>query len=223
MDQYHLKRARANIVLVGTFFPLLFTPEWFQRNKLLPKEESISIGIMHEELTRFSLAAISVEVQRDRIVFSSDVDQFGYLVKDLALGVAILVPEVKVEAIGLNFSSTFEFDSLDFYNYIGDFLAPKECWLKSFSGAERAGLRRMEIQIPSVRLGACNHNFTLSGGVDHKCIDLSLNNHFDVDVSALAGVEFDPEKILNLWDEATLVYHDACGTLLSELKKGFLV
>lgn len=148
MALFTYQQYESSIVIVGSFYPLQFTPQWFILNGLLPAEDeqSIAVEIIFKELTRFALPPISVEVTEDRLILRSSQKQYDYLIRDLAEGVCNLRPDITPTAIGLNVIQQIECLSNDFWHFIGDTLVPKTLWNKLIPDSPRIGLQNLQLQ-----------------------------------------------------------------------------
>lgn len=202
MKLYERKRRESSIVLVGDFFPLLLTPAWFIRNKLLPNEDAANIetSISIKEITKFSLAAISVEVQESKLVLKSSEEHFDYLIKDLCEGVLSLLPEVKITAVGLNRVLDIECSTLEFWHFLGDSLVPKSLWNDAIPESPKVGLTSLQLQAGRQTPDEGLLNFNVSWLNAPKLLHFSMNNHFADDSDA----ELDASLILNsFWNRAS--------------------
>lgn len=227
MERFVRQHTEKSIVLVGTFFPLLFMPNWFVRNKLLPAEDAdaIAIEIMVNEYTKFSMAAISVEVQSDKLTLRSSEAAFDSIIKDLAVGVLTLMPETNITAFGLNVTLDVRFKELDFWHHVGDTLVPKVFWDEALSDSPRVGLRNLQLQVakPAGREGV--YNFGVSCLKMPLDTQFSLNNHF----SFASGDSFNPKpdnskaiKIIEeSWEETLAAFEHVFGHVMNRVSEGF--
>jgi hypothetical protein len=121
-----------SIVLVGTFNPGIFHPEWFAaRNLIRPAEsETASVQVVHPRVAScsFGLAEVAVTLDRFQVV-ATDGTSLEPL-KDLVTGVFSFLNETPVIAMGLNRYMHFQMQDHDAWNSVGHALAPKEHWNK---------------------------------------------------------------------------------------------
>lgn len=181
MRHYTRHKAEASIVLIGEFYPLLLTPQWFVRNGLVPQEDldaSLAIDVIVKEMTKFSFANISIEVQEERVVIRSDEPSFSYRVHDLALGIANFLPDSNIRALGLNVTSEIECESTDAWHHLGDFLTPKDIWVEMYPETERAGLKSLQIQLKKPDVNTTLYNFGVAWTQTQNRVQFSLNHHF---------------------------------------------
>ena len=215
MELYEYRQTEGSIVLVGTFFPLLLIPQWFIRNKLLPEEDSgAQIEVIVKELTKFTVASISIEVQEAKLVLKSAQQAFDYLIRDLALGIITLLPEANVTHVGLNVNVHIECKDHNFWHFIGDSLAPKQLWNDIVPDSPRVGLKNIQLQAKKSAGEIGNLNFGFSWLNRPDWAQLSLNNHFSngIDVidaadKKLSEDKFDPLSIVEREWDSTLALH----------------
>lgn len=234
MELYQKCSREASVVLVGTFFPLLLTPQWFIRNNLLPAEDAdsqIGVEVIVKEITKFRMSSISVDVQEERVVFRSESKEFDYLIRDLAVGLVTFLPEANVTALGMNVVEQVEFLDTDFWHFIGDKFAPKEIWLEALGGSPHVGLKGLSLQVakPDGVLGLYNLSFGLSPGSSKASI--GFNDHYSLgcvtpsrkgDGKPQNDDDFNPlDILLNSW-ESTLEYQGLIvERMLSKLAEDF--
>src|ERR1700683_595624 len=103
----------ASIVLVGSFNPLIFQPEWFLRQNLLSKSdvESAEIKLLHSQLCNFETERFIIQVQPERFVAVSKASTNSEPLRDLVSGTFFILENTPVNAIGLNSQMHFQMES----------------------------------------------------------------------------------------------------------------
>lgn len=221
MEPYKVSQREFSIVLVGKFDPLTMTPHWFVKNRLIPQEdldENLAIELVYKELTKFSIANISIEIQQGILVLRSDHASFDYRVHDLAFGILAILKDVECSALGINIYTDLLFESSDFWHKIGDLIAPKPIWKNAFPESPRIGMANVQMQLnkPEREFGV--YNFTVSWLETPNAIRFSLNNHFDNKVRKFIAAspdrkqalvkDFDPLSIVSVHWEQSLKFHE---------------
>jgi hypothetical protein len=117
----------ANIVLLGSFNPPIFRPEWFQAMGIIgdADAQSAKIRIVHEAVTAFSLDWANIQVDQNR--FSIDTNDPPLIRIQDAVLKAFLI-HTPVHQLGINRTVHFSVGSFDVRDKIGRLLAPHEPW-----------------------------------------------------------------------------------------------
>lgn len=219
---YERKRRESSIVFIGDFSPLILTPSWFIRNKLLPLEdfENITTTVSVKELTKFSLAAVSVDVQESTLILKSSEEHYDYLIRDLAEGILTLLPEFKVTALGLNRSLDLECSDLDFWHYLGDTLAPKNLWVDAIPESPRVGLTNLQLQAQRESPEEGILNFSVSWMNSPKWFHFSMNNHFNITEDSISDLNA-VNIISAFWDRASCDFERVFSGVIDRLSEGY--
>ena len=135
----------ASIVLVGSFNPAIFQPEWFARNGLLPQGEvaDATVQVIHPQVCQFETERFVFQVTLDRFSAQTKPNTTGGPLRDLVLGAFYILEHTPVTAIGINRMMHFPTGSEEAWHRLGDKLAPKDPWSAVLEG--RPGLRTLEI------------------------------------------------------------------------------
>jgi hypothetical protein len=207
----------AAIVMLGSFNPAIFQPQWLGVRKLIRAEEAenAKITVIQSELADFSTEWFQLQVLQGRfMVTCTDPRQHAPL-RDLAGGIFTLLPHTPVTRVGLNRSFHFGTPSTESWHRIGHRLAPKEPWE---SLMEMPGLRSMLIQ---------GRQKELSDGVLHIKVEPSVkidrglfvevNEEFQSAAKGEAeGAYWVPDLLTARWD-AILNFAEVAANHLLEL------
>lgn len=133
------------VVLVGSFNPKIFQPEWFARQELLPQAEAdtAEIKVIIPQLSHFETERFVVQVTSERFVATSKPNTNSAPLRDLVSGTFFILEHTPVSAMGLNYHMHFPMESQERWHEVGDRLAPKEPWREILEG--RPGLASMTI------------------------------------------------------------------------------
>jgi len=136
----------ASVVLVGSFNPTIFQPQWFVRQNLLshPEGDAAEIKILAPQVCDFETERFRIQVTTDRFAALSKPDANPSPLRDLVLGTFFILEYTPLTALGLNRDMHFGMPSEEAWNQIGDKLAPKEGWKGILKG--RPGMRTLSIQ-----------------------------------------------------------------------------
>jgi hypothetical protein len=145
MPEHTLEINGASIVLVGSFNPAIFQPEWFARNGLLPpgEIEDAKLSLVHPQVSQFETERFAFQITLDRFSVQGKPNATGGPLRDLVAGTFYILEHTPVTVMGLNRMMHFAMGSEDAWHKLGDKLAPKEAWREVL--AHRPGLRSLDI------------------------------------------------------------------------------
>ena len=113
MSDMKLTKEESSIVLVGAFNPAIYHPEWFLRNGLVSEDDlsDQEIELVHNDLSRFSFAWLSVQVQSNKFIArTNDPSQFIPL-RDLIVSVFSILEHTPITNLGMNYLATYTLTS----------------------------------------------------------------------------------------------------------------
>jgi hypothetical protein len=157
----------ASIVLLGSFNPRIFQPEWFARQGLLPREQvdAADIKVIVSQVAHFETEQFIVQVTENRFTAVTKANANPVPLRDLVQGTFFILEHTPVSSMGLNHYAHIPLMTGDAWHRLGDKLAPKDGWrgvlderpgmqsLTITSGMAEPGRRRHMIKIePSVRI-----------------------------------------------------------------------
>jgi hypothetical protein len=154
-----------SIVLVGTFTPALFSPQWMARHHLISDQaaDSAEIGMIHPEICTFRLDKTVVTVEATR--FSLETNEAPWvMISDLAVNIfSDVLPHTPINRLGINRTVHFQVESEHFRNEIGRRLAPTQPWgewgaeMEGAEPSERAGSFSLTMVQPRKEEGLSGH------------------------------------------------------------------
>ncbi|MBI5384797.1 MAG: hypothetical protein HZA90_08915 [Verrucomicrobia bacterium] len=146
MNQRHPDAEEVNCVLVGSFNPGIFHPEWFRRQEiLLPAEaEQAQVRVVTPDVTEILFLDMRLDVLPDRFVFRTQDASSAEKLHDIVLAVFHRLPHTPVTACGINNEIHFDLGDEAYWHKIGHTLAPKELvWNEVL---EKPGLQSLTIK-----------------------------------------------------------------------------
>lgn len=184
-----------SIVLMGSFAPPIFTPEWLFQNKLIGEVDLAEMKAHDKMLNASSIAQLecktfSLQVTPNRFqIISKDV--LRPTINDLAKGVISLLGRVVITSAGINFMAHYPMASEAEYHSVGDTLVPKTIWKELFPDPQwSAGLTDLAVKIRFAPREAPNDDgsgITIrvqpSGKLETNAVLLTYNNHANFDPS----------------------------------------
>jgi hypothetical protein len=157
----------ASIVLLGSFNPRIFQPEWFARQRLLAQEQvdAADIKVIVPQISHFETEQFVLHVTEDRFTVFSKSNTNPVPLRDLVQGTFFILEHTPVSAMGMNHYAHIPLGTEEAWHQIGDKLAPKEGWrevleerpgmgsLTILSGIIEPGRRRYAIKVePSLQV-----------------------------------------------------------------------
>lgn len=193
----------ASVVLVGSFNPAIFHPEWLLRNGLISEDDLADqdVEIIHQDIARFSLSWLNIQVQHDKFVArTNDPSQFMPL-KDLIVSVFTILEHIPIEKMGLNYNVTYDIGNAEDWHSVGNCLAPKSIWEETLP--KPVGMKSLAVESPREDEYNGYINVTI-GPVRAKGygINIGVNNH----IEKAEGKESlnPPDILMGNWDAAIL-------------------
>ncbi|MFT4068962.1 hypothetical protein [Paraburkholderia sp.] len=220
----------AQIVLAGEFLPSIFSPDWFARNNLIGGEdlEVATAGnlVVSREVTNFQTDWFAFQALQQQIVFTS-LGPVNPLIKDLAVGALMLLPETLVTGVGLNFRSHYKTSNRSEYHLIGDNLVPKDKWKGLFPDMH-VGLVNLQVMAQKVNdngdaaSGDQFHVFVQPSGTIKEGIFVATNDHHAVvvDTPKQPLGEKAAQIVRDLWEPAWHRSMELSDQLLADLLVG---
>jgi hypothetical protein len=145
--------AGANIVLIGSFNPVIFQPEWMARHGLISEKsaEIAEVSVIHPEIAAFSIEDLfTLQVHTTRFSVERSVAPL-IVISDLVVRLFTdLLPHVPIQKMGINRSVHFAVPPEE-RERIGLLLAPREPWgawgreVTAGEGAKHGGLQSMTL------------------------------------------------------------------------------
>ena len=134
---------QANIVLLGSFNPAIFRPEWFARNEMMGEKESETpITLQNQQELKFEASKFNLHVSLEGFAIS-DLSNHPEHIKDLVISCfGKFLPHTPIHSMGINRCIHFDAGSYEARNRVGSQLAPKTAWGKW--GEEIEGSRKSE-------------------------------------------------------------------------------
>jgi hypothetical protein len=127
----------STIVLVGSFNPKIFQPEWFARQGLLAQEQvdTAEIKVIIPQFCQFETEQFTIAVTTDKFVAGSKPSTSHAPLRDIVQGTFFILEHTPVTGMGLNRHMHFSLGSEDDWHRLGHKLAPKDGWNGVLVGA----------------------------------------------------------------------------------------
>lgn len=192
----------ASIVLVGSFAPGIFHPQWLAAHDLLPSGEADQAKelVVTNEFSRFQAEWLNVEAVTEKLVLATHLSAYFRPLRDLAESILNLLPETPVNAIGLNRSAHFPLANEAQWHRFGHRLAPKgQLWEDIL---KKPGTARLTVQgqRDDGYLGLINATIEPSAQLANG-IYVDINDHFQSSqgVDFIAGADWASKILREEW------------------------
>jgi len=201
MNNFKLTVQETSIVLVGSFNPAIFHPEWLLRNKLISEDDikDQEVEIVHNDISRFSLAWIAIQVERDRFVGRTNDPSQIIPLKDLVVSIFKILEHTPITKMGMNYMVSYKMANEGDWHKVGHILAPKSIWEETLN--KPVGMKSLSVECPRDDDFKGYINVSISpGGLEKLTVNITVNNHIEISEE---GESLSPTKILmNYWDNA---------------------
>lgn len=129
------ERKQYSIVIIGSFNPEMFHPQWFNRQGIISQEDmefaidqnSQSPLVVAPQLTIFRTPQMTVQIDTKRFEVKADKEPLISLI-DFVTKTFENLSSYSIKAFGFNFIANYKAESKEEYHKIGDLLAPKGYW-----------------------------------------------------------------------------------------------
>ena len=171
-----------SIVIIGDFNPVIIQPFWLAHKKLIREQEAqtAKVEIIHQEIVRYSLDWVNIEITKDKFTLSSKQEPFFEPLKDLVTSIFSILTETPLRAIGLNHLKHFAIPDKTKHYQFGNILAPLSNFKDSFEEPRLLNLEiieqpRKDAFKGTIRARIYPSDMKLSFGVA-----IDINDHYDI-------------------------------------------
>jgi hypothetical protein len=201
-----------NVVLLGSFNPAIFHPEWFVRHKLFSEEAlaTAQIDAVTRDVAQFTLKNMKLSCDNSRLSMSVTSMAYVETLLDALSGMLGLLSHLPITAVGLNNNAVFNLDSEDRWHRIGHQLAPKELVWDGL--CEKPGMQSLSIQSPVSWDHSLMETITVypivTNNAHQHAIGVRANIHFSLPSAAdkttnVTETKYVETFIKEMWDRAT--------------------
>jgi hypothetical protein len=203
----------STIVLLGSFNPKIFQPQWFARLGLIPPKQAdeAEIKIIVPQISNFETEQFIMLVTEDRFSISSKPNADPIPLRDLVQGTFFILEHIPTTAMGLNHHMHFPMGSKETWDQVGDKLAPKGGWNGILEG--RPGM--LSLSITTERKEGTESRYTVKV---EPSAQITFGVYFETNEHYVAG-ETEPLKSLmkilgERWEESRTYAHRVANHIL---------
>jgi|ERR1035441_5883717 hypothetical protein len=210
-----------SVVVVGSFNPSIFHPEWFLRQKLIGDEDAKDAGIQNvsNEATEIKLCGLKLICSQKRLVLRCSNISHAARLQDLLAQMMLLLPHTPVIACGINPNAHYSVGNRDYWHKIGHVLAPKELLWNEL--VKQPGMK--SLTITGVREGAFPGNVNITVEPSAKFVPglyIGLNHHYVVPEGSrrAGGAECVVGFLKGEWDSACAMPRRVAQMVFEKIK-----
>jgi len=179
MGAFTIADERASLVLLGSFNPGIFHPEWLRRVSLATASETTkNPELMTAELTIVPVADLRVEVQLTRLQITGPAASAARI-HELAQGILERLEHVPVSALGMNRHTHYQAPDEATWHAVGHTLVPKALWQELVEDP-----RTKSVIVQGKRAGGSATNVFITVEPSSQVVPgvhINVNEHHDID------------------------------------------
>lgn len=150
----HIELQGVSIVLIGTFSPAIFNPDWLVARGVISADEGAqsSVDLIHPEYAQFSVGDLMFEITEERFTLHSVAEPF-IRSADIIAGIFIEnLPHTPINSLGINYLVHFRVKDRRQQHALGRQLAPLAPWgewgekLESVDDTKTGGMISLTMQ-----------------------------------------------------------------------------
>lgn len=136
------------VVVVGSFNPAIFHPDWFLHQGLIAEDDAkeAKIKLVSNEVSEIQLCGLRLVCISERFLIGTSVISQAPRMHDLLSNIFTLLSHIPVTACGINPWVHYGVSSVDYWHKIGHTLAPKELIWNGL--LEKPGMQSLVIKAP---------------------------------------------------------------------------
>ncbi|MAJ70677.1 MAG: hypothetical protein CBB67_008595 [Alteromonadaceae bacterium TMED7] len=214
MKKFTQESEEITLVILGSFNPTIFQPQWLIRNQLVAEEElsgdNINIELIHRDLTKFENNWFIIEVTPSRLLIKAKKSHRSEAVRDLICSIFAILSETPIESFGMNYIEEYRCASSSDWHAFGDTLTPKEIWHQAISTDESTksiGMLQTEMRVERFDSLPGNINVKVApSNFDPPKFKVHINDHIDYatllkDTSSSMETAF-PQFLMSFWEDS---------------------
>jgi hypothetical protein len=216
----NVEKDELDIVIIGTFNPVIITPIWLAYKSLIRESEanSANVRIMHNEIVDYDLEWATLNITQRRFHIKCTQVPFFEITRDLVVGIFSILKETPITSFGYNHNKTISLKTEDRFYEFGNKLCPLNNWSDSLDNAR---LQRVDIlDKNSTQKKQGNILVTINASTDLQVnfgVVININDHYDFSLQS-DGPKFSSSLILQYWDNSIEISKNILLKLSNSLK-----
>lgn len=200
----NIERHELNIVIIGSFNPVIITPFWLSGKSLIRESDAknASIRIMHNEIVDYDLDWVTINITQKRFQLHCVKEPFFELTRDLVVGIFNFLKETPVSSFGYNHNKRITLKTLERYYEFGNRLCPLKNWSEYLNDPR---LNRLEILEKNSKQKPEGSILVTILPLPEKDINfgvgININDHYNFSIDN-DDQKFSSSKILEYWENS---------------------
>lgn len=217
----NVEKDELDIVILGSFNPVIITPFWLANKELIRESEAVSanIRIMHNEIVEYDLDWATFNITQKRFHIKCTQVPYFEIARDLIVAIFSILKETPVASFGYNHNKTISLKKQERYYEFGNRLCPLNNW-SDFLSEPR--LQRIDILDKDSKLKKHgNLLITIHAATDLQVdfgVVININDHYDFSLKNDGGVKFAASLILQYWENSIAISNNTLVKLSNSLK-----
>ena len=210
-----------DVVVVGSFNPAIFHPEWFLRQNLIGDQDAkdATIKVVSGQVTEVRLCGLKLLCIAERFSLGTSNVSQAARIQDLLLGIFSVLPHTPIAACGINPLAHYRVDNAAYWHKIGHTLAPKELvWNELF---QQPGMQSLTIKSPREGDFAGEVNITVEPSAKYSPgILVRSNYHYGLPPSSIhaGGAELLLNFLRTEWNPACEMVQRVANMIFDKIK-----
>jgi len=224
MDYFQLEenieKQELNIVLIGSFNPVIITPFWLSGKSLIRESDAASakIRIVHNTIVDYDLDWATLNITQQRFQLRTTKEPFFEILRDLAAGILSNLKETPITSFGYNYNKIVNLKTKERAYEFGNRLCPLNNWsdylndprLQKLEIIEKDSKQKAEGSVLVTIQAAYNKDIEYGVGVN-------INDHYNFS-NEKDGIKFSSSLLLDYWPNSLIIAKNILSKLSNKLQ-----
>lgn len=216
----NIERHELNIVVIGSFNPVIITPFWLSGKSLIRESDAKSaiVRIMHNEIVDYDLDWVTINITQKRFQLHCVKEPFFELTRDLVVGILNFLKETPISSFGYNHNKHISLKTRERYYEFGNRLCPLKNWNEYL---DEPRLNRLEILEKDSKQKPEGSILVTIVPVPEKDINfgvaININDHYNFSLDK-DDKNFSPPYILEYWENSLNITNNILTKLSNTLQ-----
>lgn len=191
MSAWNIINEEASIILVGSFNPKIFHPEWFIRKDIVEEWDYGQDDVVSlQDLSQVAFPnERNLTVVLNQFSLKSQLSSNHLALKDLVTNTFSFLRETPISKMGMNFTSVIKIPDIEDWKRFGRDLAPQQPWENAIDyfddltpeKKDLLGLLNMTMSLPRPDdfKGYIRPRIQPTANLSEQTLTFSVNNHID--------------------------------------------
>ncbi len=199
----NVEKDELNIVLIGSFNPVIITPFWLSGKSLIRESEAISasdkVRIMHPEIVDYDLDWASLEITQKKFHLRCTKVPFFEIARDLVVGIFSILKETPITSFGYNHNKTITLKNEKRFYEFGNKISPLSNWSNFLDNPRLQRIDILEKESKQKEEGSVSITIYSSIDVDVPYgVVININDHYNFSTEK-DGIKFSSKYLMEYW------------------------